>query len=187
MAPRIAMAALAGAQEGQRLPIPRHGSYRGLGVGGFHRLHYCDWGSPDNPRVVVCVHGYSRHARDFDVLARALSTDFRVICPDLAPRGQRDWLGTATDYGSAQMLADLNALLSRLDVDEVDWIGTSLGASLGSYLRAQPGSPIRRLVEIPGRGNAPLRMSPTEIEVVRRSLGAQGRVSGVDALGVQPA
>ncbi len=139
MGSRIETAALGRAEEGERLRIPRHGSYRGLGVGGFHRLHYCDWGRPDNPRVVVCVHGYGRNARDFDVLARALSADFRVICPDLAPRGQRDWLGTATDNGCAQMLADLNALLSHLDVDEVDWIGTSLGASLGSYLRAQPG------------------------------------------------
>jgi pimeloyl-ACP methyl ester carboxylesterase len=44
------------------------------------------------------------------------------------------------------MLADLNVLLSRLDVTEVDWIGTSLGGLLGMFLAAQPGTPIRRLV-----------------------------------------
>ncbi len=131
---------------GEMLPIPRHGSYRGLGVGGFHRLHYCDWGRRDNPRIVVCVHGYGRHARDFDVLARALSADFRVICPDLAGRGESDWLGTAMEYSFPQMLADLNALLSRLDAAQVDWVGTSLGGLLGMLLAAQPGTPIRRLV-----------------------------------------
>lgn len=146
MSQRIEYAAPVGAHAGDGLPVPRHGSYRGLGVGGFHRLHYCDWGRPDNPRVVVCVHGYSRHARDFDVLARALSADFRVICPDLAGRGESDWLGTAMEYSFPQMLADLNVLLSRLDVKEVDWIGTSLGGLLGMYLAAQPGTPIRRLV-----------------------------------------
>ena len=142
----MACAAPLPAHAANGLPIPRHGSYRGLGVGGFHRLHYCDWGRRDNPRVVICVHGYSRHARDFDVLARALSADFRVICPDLAGRGESDWLGTAMEYSFPQMLADLNVLLSRLDVTEVDWVGTSLGGLLGMYLAAQPGTPIRRLV-----------------------------------------
>ncbi len=131
---------------GDGLAIPRHGSYRGLGVGGFHRLHYVDWGDAENPRVVICVHGYSRHSRDFDVLARALSEDYRVICPDLAGRGESDWLGTAMEYSFPQMMADLNVLLSRLDVTEVDWIGTSLGGLLGMYMAAQPGTPIRRLV-----------------------------------------
>ena len=50
------------------------------------------------------------------------------------------------EYSFPQMLADLNVLLSRLDVKEVDWIGTSLGGLLGMYLAAQPGTPIRRLV-----------------------------------------
>jgi pimeloyl-ACP methyl ester carboxylesterase len=37
-------------------------------------------------------------------------------------------------------------LLARLDVDEVDWVGTSMGGLLGMLLAAQPNSPIRRLV-----------------------------------------
>jgi hypothetical protein len=44
------------------------------------------------------------------------------------------------------LLADLNALLSGLGIDEVDWIGTSLGGILGMHLAVQPGTPIRRLV-----------------------------------------
>ena len=128
------------------LPVPRHGSYRGLGASGFHRLHYCEWGQCDNPRVVVCVHGYRRHSRDFDATARALSSKHRVVCPDLGGRGEGDWLGSATESTFPQMVADLTALLSRIDVDEVDWIGTSLGGILGLYLAAQQGAPIRRLV-----------------------------------------
>jgi pimeloyl-ACP methyl ester carboxylesterase len=138
-APRVADAV-------DHVPVPRHGSYRGLGASGFHRLHYCDWGRRDNPRVVVCVHGYRRHSRDFDVLARELSANHRVICPDLGGRGKTDWLGSATESTFPQLLADLTALLSRIDVDDVDWIGTSLGGVLGLYLAAQSGTPIRRLV-----------------------------------------
>ena len=129
-----------------RLPGPRHGSYCHPSGDGFYRLHYCEWGRADNPRVVVCVHGYHRSARDFDDLARDLSAHFRVICPDLAGRGETNWLGTATEHSFAQLLADLNGLLSGLDVDEVDWIGTSLGGILGMHLAVQPGTPIKRLV-----------------------------------------
>lgn len=125
---------------------PRHGSYLGLGVAGFHRLHYCEWGRHGNPRLVVCVHGYSRNARDFDFLARALREDYRVVCPDLAGRGDSDWLATPIEYNFPQFMADLNALLARLDIDEVDWIGTSMGGLLGMLIAAQPNTPIRRLV-----------------------------------------
>ncbi len=95
---------------------------------------------------MVCVHGSRGTARDFDVLARGLAADFRVICPDLAGRRDGEWLGTAMRLDFPQLLADLNALLARLDVDEVDWIGTSLGGLLGRHLARQDGTPIRRLM-----------------------------------------
>ena len=40
----------------------------------------------------------------------------------------------------------MNALLARLDVEEVDWVGNSLGGLVGMMLAAQPQTPIRRLV-----------------------------------------
>jgi pimeloyl-ACP methyl ester carboxylesterase len=58
---------------------------------GLHSVAYLEWGRPDNPRVLVCVHGVTRCARDFDYLARALSTEYRVVCPDLPGRGDSDW------------------------------------------------------------------------------------------------
>ncbi|NDC57162.1 MAG: alpha/beta hydrolase, partial [Alphaproteobacteria bacterium] len=61
-------------------------------------------------------------------------------------RGQSDWLRDPSHYHQAQYLADINALLARLNVRQVDWIGTSLGGLLGIVLAAQPNTPIRRLV-----------------------------------------
>jgi len=116
------------------------------GAEGSYRLDYFDWGRPDNSRVVVCMHGYGRTARDFDVLAHELSAQFRVICPDLAIRGDSDWLGKAQEYDFAQLLADLEGLLLNLGIEEVDWIGTSLGGVLGMHLAVAPGAFIRRLV-----------------------------------------
>jgi pimeloyl-ACP methyl ester carboxylesterase len=117
-----------------------------LGPHGFHRLAYWEWPGPKGARTVLCVHGLTRNGRDFDALAEALSASCRVICPDIPGRGQSEWLAHPADYGYAVYLADMAALLARLDVDEVDWVGTSMGGILGMLMAAQPGVPIRRLV-----------------------------------------
>ena len=63
-----------------------------LGPLGFHRTAYTEWGDPDHPHVVVCVHGLTRNGRDFDTLAGALAERCRVICPDVVGRGLSDAL-----------------------------------------------------------------------------------------------
>lgn len=92
------------------------------------------------------MHGYSGNARDFDFLARTLARDTRVVCPDLAGRGNSTWLASPFEYHFGRFLADIRALLDRLRIDEVDWVGTSMGGLLGLMLAAQAGTPIRRLV-----------------------------------------
>ncbi len=125
----------------------RGGSYLGLSVGGFHRLAYGEWGAPSGERVVVCVHGLTRNARDFDVLATALAEEgLKVVCPDVVGRGQSGRLADPAGYGYPQYLADMNALIARLDVTGLDWIGTSMGGLIGMMLAAQPNTPLRRLV-----------------------------------------
>lgn len=120
--------------------------FLGLGPHGFHRIHYIEWGNPNNSKVLICVHGLTRTGRDFDYLATALERDYRVICPDIVGRGQSEWLSHKLDYNYPQYLNDMTALLARTGVTEVDWIGTSMGGLIGMLLAAQPGSPIRKLV-----------------------------------------
>lgn len=120
--------------------------FRGLGITGFHRLHYTEWGPRDATRTIVCVHGYSGNARDFDALAGALAREARVVCLDVAGRGRSDWLPSALHYQFPQFLSDIAALVRRLRVEHVEWVGTSMGGLLGLLLAAQPGNPIRRLV-----------------------------------------
>ena len=121
-------------------------SFLGLGPHGFHRLVYFEWGDPRNENVLVCVHGLTRRGRDFDYLARALEDRFRVVCIDLPGRGASDWLPVAADYQPATYVPDMAALIARLDVPHVDWLGVSLGGLLGMTLAAQPKTPVRRLV-----------------------------------------
>lgn len=112
----------------------------------LHHMAYTDWGDPENPDVVVCVHGLSRNGRDFDHLAAALAGRYRVVCPDLPGRGQSDWLDNKADYTIATYVADMVTLIARLNVEQVHWVGTSMGGVIGMTLAALPRSPVKSLV-----------------------------------------
>lgn len=135
--------------------------FQGLSPAGFHRVAYWEHGPADAARTVVCVHGLTRNGRDFDFLAgRLAGLGHRVACPDVVGRGASDWLADPAHYALPQYCADMAALLARLDVETVDWVGTSMGGLIGMLLAAMPGTPIRRLVLndvgpfVPGAGLA---------------------------------
>ena len=117
------------------------------GRGGFRRLAYADWGAPDAARTIVCVHGVSRTGRDFDALAADLAAHgARVIAPDLPGRGRSDWLASGAHYTDQAYIRAMATLIARLDVEQVDWVGTSLGGHIGMLVAAEPNAPIGRLV-----------------------------------------
>jgi pimeloyl-ACP methyl ester carboxylesterase len=109
-----------------------------------HTIAYTDWGDPQNPHVVLCVHGLTRNCRDFDYLARVLQSDCRVICVDIVGRGQSDWLEQAQDYDYYPLyLSDTTALIEHIRAQyatkiTVDWVGISLGGLIGMIWAIQP-------------------------------------------------
>jgi pimeloyl-ACP methyl ester carboxylesterase len=125
---------------------PRRRSVQCASPRGLHRMAYLEWGDARNRDVLVCVHGLTRTGRDFDEVARALCGRFRVVCPDVAGRGDSDPLPDAMLYGVPQYVADMVTLVARLDVEAVSWLGTSMGGLIGMALAAQAGSPVKRLV-----------------------------------------
>jgi len=124
----------------------REGQVRCLDPHGYHFVRYTEWGDPGNKRVLLCVHGLTRCARDFDYLAERLSDAYRVVCPDIVGRGRSDWLRDPADYNYPVYLNDMVALIASLHAETVDWVGTSMGGIIGLFLAAPPGSPIRKLV-----------------------------------------
>ena len=119
----------------------------GLSPSGFHEIAYVEWGPLSDPRPVVCVHGLTRQGRDFDYLAARLAAGGRrVICPDLPGRGRSGRIRNPDDYSLPQYCSDMNALLARLGVSEVDWVGTSLGGLIGMVMAGFTGSTVRKLV-----------------------------------------
>jgi pimeloyl-ACP methyl ester carboxylesterase len=119
-----------------------------------HRMAYWQWGDPGAGHVVLCVHGLTRQGRDFDVLAQALcaqsSHPIRVICPDVAGRGQSDWLTDPQGYQVPFYAADMLVLLAQLQPSTLDWVGTSMGGLIGMVIGGQADlplpTPVRRLV-----------------------------------------
>lgn len=114
---------------------------------GPHRIAYLEWGPADAGCTVLCVHGLTGCARDFEVIAPALAEQgYRVVCPDVAGRGDSDWLADPKGYVVGQYVDDMRALLTHLGVDVVDWIGTSMGGIIAMVMAASDASPVRRLV-----------------------------------------
>jgi len=123
--------------------------FLGLGFHGFHRTHYLEWGAPkkkERKETLVCVHGVSRNAHDFDYFAQSVCDQYRVICPDVVGRGDSDHLADHQGYGYLQYNADMNALLARLNEPQVNWLGSSMGGIIGMVLASVSQSPIRRLI-----------------------------------------
>jgi len=113
-------------------------------------LVYHEWlpdkGGQDNP-AVFCVHGLTRNGRDFDVLAGALADrGRRVICPDVAGRGESGWLQNHAEYNNPNYGQHLAGLIIHLGLTELDWVGTSMGGLIGMGAAAIPNTMIRRLV-----------------------------------------
>ncbi len=113
---------------------------------GVHQMTYYEWGDADNPKVLLCVHGLLRNGRDFDDLATALSSKYRVLCPDMVGRGLSDYLTDAQDYATHTYIADLMMLLTQLGITELDFLGTSMGGIIGMALAVMENSPVKRLI-----------------------------------------
>lgn len=111
---------------------------------GFRNLAFVDWGDARSP-VVLCVHGLTRNARDFDWLAEALCDRYRVIAVDLPGRGGSEWLDSGAAYEMPTYVAALSHLLAWIG-RPVAWVGTSLGGLCGMAVAAMHGNPITALV-----------------------------------------
>ncbi|OXI88426.1 alpha/beta hydrolase [Burkholderia sp. AU33423] len=162
--------------------VPRQRRVQCASAAGLHHVAYTEWGDPANPRVLVCVHGLTRSGRDFDRLAAALSDTYRVVCPDVVGRGQSDWLADPRLYAIPQYVSDMVTLIARLDVESVDWFGTSMGGLIGMAFAGLPGSPLRRMIV----NDVGPRIEPDSLTRIGEYLGVQPRFAtrqeGIDYL-----
>lgn len=113
---------------------------------GLHQLAYREWGDPDNPHVLLCVHGLTRSSADFDAMAQDLGKDLRVVAADMPGRGASDWLPDPALYAVPTYVNACVALVARLNPEVLDWFGTSMGGLIGMGYACLPKNPIRKLI-----------------------------------------
>ncbi len=146
---------------------PRLGFVQCISPAGLHRMAYHEWGDPANPRVLVCVHGLTRTGRDFDTVAQALCGEYRVVCPDVVGRGRSEWLADPRQYVVPQYVSDMVTLIARLNAEQVDWFGTSMGGLIGLGLASLPKSPVRKML----LNDVGPRIAPSAVERIGAYLG----------------
>lgn len=99
-------------------------------------IHYMEWGEPTAP-VVICWHGLTRTGRDFDELAEALATRYRVICPDTPGRGLSQWSDAPLQHYILPFYAQIALdLANQLGIEQFKWVGTSMGGLIGMVVAA---------------------------------------------------
>ena len=101
-------------------------------------LHFRDYpGSDDARPPVLCLHGLTRNARDFEGLAPHIAAQgWRVIAPEMRGRGRSAYAADPASYAVPVYVADLIALLAQEGIGRFVAIGTSMGGLMTMALAA---------------------------------------------------
>jgi len=102
-----------------------------------HRISYLEYGDPDNSNVIICAHGLTRNAHDFDKIAAVLQTSFRVISISYPGRGESDYFTNKNHYNYQVYVKDTLFFFKHLNIHKPLWLGTSMGGLIGMSIAAR--------------------------------------------------
>ena len=99
-------------------------------------MHYVEWGSPQDPTVVL-VHGVRDHCRTWDDLIQRLSAEsnYHFVAPDLRGHGDSEWV-QGSGYQYYDYIYDLQQLIEQNEFGPVILVGHSLGGAIAAFLPA---------------------------------------------------
>ena len=106
-------------------------------------LHYRDYpgGEPGRPPL-LCLHGLTRNARDFEALADRFAGEWRLIVPEMRGRGQSEYARAAGSYALHRYVRDVTHLLMAIEPGPVAIVGTSMGGLMAMAMAAEDAWPI---------------------------------------------
>lgn len=85
------------------------------------QLHYRDYpASPENAHrpPIICLHGLTRNARDFEDVALRLKGEWRLICVDFRGRGESAYAKDPLTYVPLTYMQDMEALLIEQKIEK---------------------------------------------------------------------
>jgi pimeloyl-ACP methyl ester carboxylesterase len=134
------------------------------------RLHYRDYAGGAAKPPLLCLHGLTRNARDFEPLAARFAGEWRLIVPDMRGRGHSEYARDAGSYRIPCYVDDVVRLLGQLDCGPVVAVGTSMGGMI-AMLMAQAGAwPLAGAV----LNDIGPELEPEGIERIREYVGQGG-------------
>ena len=107
------------------------------------KLHYTIR-NPGAGDTVLLVHGMNRELHVWDSVADKLAATRRVVSVDLRGHGLSSW--AQDGYGVEAFVGDLIGLLDALDIDEIQYVGHSLGSRVGIAFAATWQGRLRKLL-----------------------------------------
>ncbi len=85
--------------------------------------------------TVFCLHGLTRQSHDFDFIAESLqNAGYAVISADAPGRGGSSRFENSANYGVDVYGEVFSAFLAQMKLENVHWIGTSMGGLIALYL-----------------------------------------------------
>jgi len=116
------------------------------------RMHYVEWGSPQNPTVVL-VHGVRDHCRTWDDLIQRLSAqgNYHFVAPDLRGHGDSEWV-QGSGYRYYDYIYDLQQLIEQNEFGPVILVGHSLGGAIAVFFAGVFPEHVRKLILLEGIG-----------------------------------
>ena len=107
-------------------------------------FHYLEWGSPDDPPVIL-LHGFRGHAHSWDDVSAVLCNRRRVLALDQRGRGDSDWAPDG-DYSMGAYAEDAKAFADALGIGKFDLIGHSMGGRNSMEFTSRYPSMVEKLV-----------------------------------------
>ena len=100
------------------------------------KLHFRDYAGDADRLPVLCLHGLTRNARDFELLADHIAPSRRVLAIDVRGRGDSEYAKDSATYNPATYVGDVLALLAQEGIERFVSIGTSMGGLMTMLLAA---------------------------------------------------
>ena len=112
------------------------------------RIQLATWEGHGKP--VLCIHGITANCRCWDVVAGALSPQYRIIAMDLRGRGLSD--SPSSGYSIGHHCKDILMLLDDLGLERAVIMGHSLGAFISLIFTAMHPERVDRAILVDGGG-----------------------------------
>ncbi len=100
-------------------------------------LYFRVFGTATDLPPLLCLPGYWRNCRDFELLAPHLSHQRRVITPDMRGRGLSSYAQDPLEYAFGVLVEDTWRLLDFLGVERAVVLGTTLGGLMALEMASQ--------------------------------------------------